>query len=42
MGQTNVAQLQEYLSAFEVSLDDAVLEAVDEVHRRHRNPNWSD
>lgn len=41
-GQTNVAQLKEYLSAFDVTLDEETLEEVDRIHCENRNPNWSD
>lgn len=41
-GQTSVPQLQEYISSFDVTLGEAALDAMEEVHREHRNPNWSD
>lgn len=39
---TSMAQLREDMCAFEVSLTPDVLEAVDDVHRLHRNPSLYD
>jgi aryl-alcohol dehydrogenase-like predicted oxidoreductase len=41
-GQTSVPQLEEYLSAFEVTLDEETFQEVERIHRENRNPNWSD
>jgi aryl-alcohol dehydrogenase-like predicted oxidoreductase len=37
-----VPQLEEYLSAFEVTLDEETFQEVERIHRENRNPNWSD
>lgn len=41
-GQTTVPQLEEYLGAFEVTLDEETLAEVERIHKEDRNPNWSD
>lgn len=41
-GQTSIPQLEEYLSAFDVTLDEDTLAEVDRIHMQNRNPNWAD
>lgn len=42
IGATSVAQLDECAGAWRVELGQEVLDAVDEIHRDHRNPNLTD
>lgn len=42
MGQTKVAQMDEYLDALALPLDKATLTAVDRIHTLCRNPAWKD
>lgn len=41
-GQTSVPQLEEYLGAFDKTLDEDTLKEIDQIHKEDRNPNWSD
>ena len=38
LGATSVEQLEETLDAFEMTLPEAALQAIDDVHLLHRNP----
>eukprot|EP00892_Ulva_mutabilis_P005429 jgi/Ulvmu1/3258/UM151_0006.1 len=41
-GQTKVEQMDEYLSACGLELDEETLEAIDKIHMEDRNPEWGD
>lgn len=41
-GQTTVDQMDEYLSACQVELDEETLEEVDRIHMEDRFPEWGD
>eukprot|EP00892_Ulva_mutabilis_P005425 jgi/Ulvmu1/3254/UM151_0002.1 len=41
-GQTKVEQMDEYLDACGLELDEETLEAIDKIHMEDRNPQWTD
>ena len=41
-GQTSVQQLEEYLGAFSLSLDEETLKEVEAIHMQDRCPEWLD
>lgn len=41
-GQTSVPQLEEYMAAFDVTLDEETLKEVDRIHKENRCPQWED
>ena len=41
-GQTSVQQLEEYLGAFSLTLDEETLKEVEAIHMQDRCPEWKD
>jgi diketogulonate reductase-like aldo/keto reductase len=41
-GQTSVKQLEEYLSAFSITLDEETFKEVERIHMENRCPSWAD
>ena len=41
-GQTNVKQLEEYLGAFSLTLDEETMKEVEAIHMQNRCPEWKD
>lgn len=41
-GQTSVGQMDEYLDALAIKLDEETLEEVEKIYRSNRNPQWTD
>ena len=41
-GQTSVKQLEEYLGAFDITLDQETFKEVERIHKENRCPQWVD
>lgn len=41
-GQTKVDQMDEYLDALAIKLDEETFEEIEKIYRSNRNPQWTD
>ena len=41
-GQTKVNQMDEYLDALAIKLDEETFEEIEKIYRSNRNPQWTD